>query len=163
MNYSAVRVQKIFPNSPHSVSVLLSFRHKPLSWLLYLCKFLGLYMWMSVLLFVSCSWSFLLSISPTYPPVCPSIYHQLIHYPVQLRSGPNLASRPYLCTVSCTWQLTVLRILFFIRWLCCCLTFLAVRGALAVDFSYITCQCFKLKFNMAHFKWGQCHLVNSLQ
>lgn len=85
-------------------------------------------------LFLSCSWSSLLSIPPTYPPVCLSIHHRLIHHPVQLRPGPNLASGPYLCTVSRTWQLTVSQVLFFIGWLCCCLTFLAVRRALAVDF-----------------------------
>lgn len=86
--------------------------------------------------------------SPSLPhtllSVHPSIHHQL-HYPVQLRPGPNLASRPYLCTVCCTWRLTVMQVLFFTRRLCCCLTFLAVRGALAVDFSHITCQCVILK------------------
>lgn len=97
------------------------------------CMFLFLYMWMSIFLFVSCSWSPSLSFSHSHPPVCPSIHHQLMHYPVQLKSGPNLASGPYLCTVSRTWRLTVMQVLFFIRWLCCSLTFLALRGALAVD------------------------------
>lgn len=66
--------------------------------------------------------------------VYPSIHHHLIHHPLQLSPGPNLASGPYLCTVSRTWQLTVLQVLFFMGWLCCCLMFLAVRGALAVGF-----------------------------
>lgn len=120
---------------------------------------------MSILLFVSCSWSSSLSYSPTYSPVCPSIHHQLMHYPVQLRLGPNLASRPYLCTVSCTWRLTVMQVLFFMRWLCCCLMFLALRGALAVDFTHVSCQCARCSkwIWLKHCKSGQCCSVKCPQ
>lgn len=118
-------------------------------------------MCMSVFLFVACSWSSSLS-SPTYPPVYPSIHQQLMHYPVQLRPGPNLASRPYLCTVSYAWRLTVMQVLFFISWLCCCLTFLALRGALVLHSSHIICQCEILKVNVTRALQIRSLLLNKL-
>lgn len=144
--------RSMFLNSPILSSLIMYIHSHQLIWIVIHSVFLSacllslsLYVHLSICVLLLISFALLLF---RIPSSCPSIHHQLIHYPVQLRPGPNLASRPYLCTVSCTWRLTVMQVLFFMRWLRCCLTFLAVRGALAVDFSHITCQCVILKVNM---------------